>query len=292
MTQRPASSAQSVTIAGQDSGVTPENVPASVLSYAGTDIRGVPHYFRGRLGAPEIRALREAFGVVSTSHLYISDSTRSGLLKYDTQVKTCSTCYVNSYRVGFVSIRKKGESWEDLERRTRSTNRRSFPASSLVASNSVAAMDPDVQGEVIEMLDAARKAGFAVHVVATYRSPELEAVLMAEGQGRTHTLTSLHSYGRAIDVQIGDGNLNNPNTRGRWIAFRDWVTRYRGSDFRVLGAPDHSWDWQHVELPSDRIGFRSIDAAVVAARSCLSQTSLRACEFQPHLPANVSGTRK
>jgi hypothetical protein len=152
-------------------------------------------------------------------------------------------------------------------------------------------MDPDVQDEVRQMLAAATRAGFSVHIVSTYRTPEQEALLMAEGGGRTHTLTSLHSYGRAIDIRIGDGNLNNPSTRRRWISFRNWVTRYHGTDFRVLGAAGHSWDWPHVELPSDKIGFRSVDAAVAAGRRCLSNP--RACEFVPHLPAAVaSGTRK
>jgi hypothetical protein len=165
-------------------------------------------------------------------------------------------------------------------------NRGDFPASALVTSNSVNTMDPDVQDEVRQMLEAARHAGFETHVVTTYRSPQQEALLMAKGKGRTHTLTSLHSYGRAIDVSIGDGNLGNRSTRRRWIAFRAWVTRFRGTDFRILGAPDHSWDWAHVELPSEKIGFRSVDAAVAAGRICARNPSPHACEFLPHLPGN------
>jgi len=200
---------------------------------------------------------------------------------------------VNSYRIGFISIRRKGEAWDELERRVHKLTRTSFPAGSLVTSSSISAMDPDVQVEVGQMLDAARRAGFQVHVVSTYRSPEQEALLMANGGGRTHTLTSLHSYGRALDVRIGDGNLKNPSTRRSWIAFRRWVTRFRDDDFRVLGAPDRSWDWPHVELPSDRIGFRSVDAAIAAARVCVARSSHHSCEFSPHLPASaVSGTRE
>jgi hypothetical protein len=142
---------------------------------------------------------------------------------------------VNSYRIGFVSIRKPGESWDGLQSRVRALRRSSFLPSSLVTSSSVSAMDPDVQDEVTEMLDAARGAGFPLRVVSTYRSPEQEAILMAEGRGRTHTLTSLHSYGRAIDVSIGDGNLNNPSTRRSWIAFRRWVTGFRGHARSQLG---------------------------------------------------------
>jgi hypothetical protein len=263
------------------------NAQSAALSYSGTDGRDVPHYFSGQLSAQDRSVLRDAFGVVSPSHLYLSDSTSDGVLKYDPTPKPCAACYVNSYRIGFLSIRKRGESWDDLERRTRTLSRSSFPASLLVTSSSVSTMDPDVQKEVQQMLDAARGAGFDVHVVTTYRSPEQEALLMSNGRGRTHTLTSLHSYGRAIDVRIGDGNVNNPRTRRAWTAFRTWVTRFRGTDFRILGAPDRSWDWSHVELPSERIGFRSVDAAIAAGRKCTANPSPLACEFMPHLPANA-----
>jgi hypothetical protein len=163
-------------------------------------------------------------------------------------------------------------------------DRSSFRPSSLVTSSSVSTIDPDVQDEVRQMLDAARGAGFRLRVVSTYRSPEQEAILMAEGRGRTHTLTSLHSYGRAIDVSIGDGNLNNPSTRRSWIAFRQWVTGFRGNDFLVLGTPDRSWDWAHVEVANARIGFRTVDDAINAGRACLARSSATACEFLPHLP--------
>ena len=252
--------------------------------YTGSDSRGIPHYFAGHLSPDAADVLRRAFGVAVATHLYVSDSTPAGLLKYDPQAKPCAVCYVNSYRIGFISIRRRGESWEALERRLRTMSRRSFGKSSLIKSTSISVMDPAVQGEVSQMLDAAHRAGFRTHIISTYRSPEQEALLMREGGGRTHTLTSLHSYGRAIDVQIDDGRLGNPSTRRHWIAFRQWVTRFHGNDFHVLGAADKSWDWTHVELPSDKIGFRSIDAAVAAGQKCLSDGSTRACEFRPNLP--------
>src|SRR2546423_10299162 len=106
---------------------------------------------------------------------------------------------------------------------------------------------------------------------------------MREGGGRTHTLTSLHSYGRAIDVRIDDGRLGNPSTRRHWIAFRQGVTRFHGEDFHVLGAADKTWDWPLIELPSGKIGFRSIDAAVAVGRKSFSVQPRRSCEFQPNL---------
>ena len=284
---RPTDAAQAVARSAPDKSFAADSLSQSdALDYAGTDQRGVPHYFARALSEEAAGILRRAFGVASPSHLYISDSTRAGLLKYDPVRKSCATCYVNSYRIGFVSIRKPGESWDELERRIRTMHRSSFRRSSLVASRSVSAMDPDVQAEVRQMLDAARSAGFRVHVMSTYRSPEQEALLMIEGGGRTHTLTSLHSYGRAIDVSIGDGNLRNPATRRSWVAFRRWVTRFRGGDFRILGGPEQSWDWPHVELPGERIGFRSVDGAVAAGRACLASVPVRSCDFRPNLPRN------
>ncbi len=253
-------------------------------SYSRTDFRGIPHYVNRPFTSDERAILRQAFGVVSPSHIYLSDSTTDGVLKYDPEVKPCAWCYVDSFRLGFISVRKPGESWDELERRVRGMRRSNFAPSSLVSTSSLSALDPKIQGEVKEMLDAAHRAGFDLHVVTTYRSPQLEALLMAEGPGRTHTLTSLHSYGRAIDITVGDGNPSSRATRTEWIAFRRWVTHYHGNDFRVLGAPDHTWDWPHVELPSDKIGFRSIEQALAAGKACLSGGARGACEFAPHLP--------
>jgi hypothetical protein len=135
------------------------------------------------------------------------------------------------------------------------------------------------------MLDDARRAGYRLRVVSTYRSPQQEALLMAQGGGRTHTLTSLHSYGRAIDIKVGDGDLAHSSTRRDWIAFRRWVSHYRGTDFRVLGTPTSTWDWPHVELPSDRVGFRNLNQAIEAGRACVSSGRRESCEFKPHLPS-------
>jgi hypothetical protein len=283
-TAHPAGRVVIVRAAARDPVPSRDPSSADVLSYSGTDTHGIPHYVTRTLSEEERQVLEGAYGIVSPSHLYMSDSTPDRLLKYDPRRKPCSTCYVNSYRIGFVSIRKRGESWDELQRRAEALHRGSFAPSLLVSSSSVSAMDPDVQEEVRQMLDAARRAGFRLRVVTTYRSPQQEAVLMAEGEGRTHTLTSLHSYGRALDISIGDGNVNNPSTRRSWIAFRRWVTAFHGNDFRILGAPDHSWDWPHVELPSDRIGFRSVDEAIASGRACLAHGPASECEFRPHLP--------
>ena len=259
------------------------------LQYAGVDDRGIPNYTTRPFTAEERALLRRVYGVEDPSRLYVTDSTDEALLKYDTRVKRCRTCYVNSYRIGFVSVRRAGESWEQVERRVHAMRRRDFPRSALVESTSLDELDPDVRGDVERMLADARTAGFRLRVAASYRSPEREAWLMAEGGSRTHTLTSMHSYGRAIDVLVDDGNLRRVGTRLRWIAFRRWVSSYRDGMFHVLGTPEHSWDFPHVEIPSASVGFRTIDAALASARRCAAAAATpAACEFPPHLPAPVT----
>lgn len=255
-------------------------------AYTGTDTRGIPHYARRAFTDGERRLLRDTYGVEDPSRLYVSDSSEDGLLKYDTRVKRCRTCYVNSYRVGFISVRRRGESWEAAERRVRAMRPRDFtPAARASSSRSIADLDPEIRDDVERMLADARRAGFVLRVVATYRSPEHEAYLMAVGGGRTYTLTSLHSYGRAIDVVVGDGKLGRRATRAQWIAFRRWVTAYRRDDFRILGTPERTWDWRHVEMPTASVGFRTIEAALARASACAGT----ACDFAPRLPGTKGG---
>jgi hypothetical protein len=211
---------------------------------------------------------------------------------YDTERKRCRRCYVNSYRIGYVSVRRPGESWEQVERRVRATPAKHFTHGPLPpASTSTADLDPDVRPIAEAMLRAARAAGFHLRVIRTYRSPLREAFLMAEGNGRTHTLTSDHSYGRALDIVVDDGNRAHARTKRDWIAFRRWVTHFptpSGESFRVIGAMDHSWDWPHVALRSSKSGFGSIEDAVAAAHACLAPVNPKPCDFEPHLPARLS----
>lgn len=103
-----------------------------------------------------------------------------------------------------------------------------------------------------------------MRVVETHRTPERQAYLMVAGGGVTFTATSKHSSGHAVDLIVGDGNLRNKRTRSRWAAFRGWVTTYDGGRFRLIGAPDKSWDWPHVELAGPA-GYGSIEALLLAA---------------------------
>lgn len=272
------------------SDTTPSDSPEAAL-YEGVDSRGIPHYATLTLSSADSDLLRRAYGIEDPHRLYVSDSTDEGILKYDTQRKRCRTCFVNSYRVGYLSVRRPAESWEEAERRVRNTPPRAFTGSALPSSASTADLDPDVRPLADAMLRDARAAGFHLRVMATYRSPQREAYLMAEGRGRTHTLTSNHSYGRALDIVVDDGNRGHARTKRDWIAFRRWVTSYRtatGVSFRVLGRLDSTWDWPHVELPSSTIGFGTIEEAIARARSCLAPQATTPCNFAPHLPAYLS----
>jgi hypothetical protein len=265
----------------------------SDASYEGVDARGIPRYATIAIPSADSAALRQAYGIENPHRLYVSDSTEEGRLKYDTQRKRCLFCYVNSYRVGYVSVRRPDESWEEAERRVRATPPVVFTGGPNPASTSTADLDPDVRPLAEEMLRAARAAGFHLRVTATYRSPVREAFLMAEGKGRTHTLTSNHSYGRALDIVVDDGNRAHPRTKRDWIAFRRWVTEHRtptGESFRVLGRVEYTWDWPHVELPSSAIGFETIADAVKRAHACLAPDSTVPCNFPPHLPAHLGSS--
>jgi hypothetical protein len=261
------------------------------LAYEGVDAHGIPHYVAIPVPAEDSAILRRAFGIEDPHRLYVSDSTEEGLLKYDTRVKRCLTCYVNSYRVGYVSVRRQGERWEDAERRVRRTAPSVFTGGPMPSSRSTADLDPAVRPLADAMLRDARARGFHLRVIATYRSPLREAYLMAQGGGRTHTLTSNHSYGRALDVIVDDGDLRHATTKRDWIAFRRWVTHYRTStseSFRVLGRLDHTWDWPHVELPASDIGFGTIGEAVARGRACLADPATTPCNFPPHLRAGLA----
>ena len=261
--------------------------PANAGAYTGHDARGIPRYDARSVAAEERAALLQVFGVEDPALLYVSDSTDSGILKYDTERKTCARCYVNSYRIGFVSLRRPGESWRALERRVHAMHSSDFPGWARVEDTSTNELDPAIRSDVRALLADAARAGFELRVAATYRSPEREAFLMAMGHGRTHTLTSMHSYGRALDILVDDGNPGRARTRADWIRFRRWVTAYRHGEFRVLGAMDKTWDWAHVEVPDTAIGFTSIDAAIARARQCLALASNSRCEFAPHLPRDL-----
>jgi hypothetical protein len=252
-------------------------------SYAGRDAAGVPRYVRRSFSDEERRLLRDQFGIEDPGRLYLSDSSGAGYVVYDTERDPGAGRLVRSYRVGAASIRRPGETWEQLERRLKTMRPGDFPASVRRVETAVDSLAPGVRDHFARMLADARTAGFRVRVTESRRSPERQAYLMVLGGGLTFTATSMHSSGHAIDVAVGDGNLKNPRTRARWIAFRRWVAAYEGGRFRLIGTPDSSWDWPHIELADSTLGFPSVESLLVAAQA----RALACCD---PLPAPVHST--
>ncbi len=211
-------------------GSPPEKVRLAQLERTEADSAILPQYTTRSFTPDERALLRQVYGVEDPSRLYLMDESEEGVLKYDTKRKTCASCLVNSYRIGFESVRRPGESWEQVERRVMGTSLRAFPESAHVGSTSTTALDPAVRADVERMLADARAAGFVPHVVATYRSPVREAYLMRQGH-RTFTLTSLHSYGRAVDIVLGDARITPAAPRTQGITFRAWVERHTNGPF-------------------------------------------------------------
>jgi len=235
-------------------------------TYAGRDSEGVPYYVERPFSLEERRLVREYFGIEEPGRLYLSDSTSGAYLMYDTERDPGAGRLVRTYRVGAESIRRQGETWEQLEQRLRTLTPADFPASARRADTSLASMAPSARPAFRRMLREARLAGHRVRVVESYRSPERQAFLLVQGGGLTFTATSKHSAGRAVDVVVGDGNLKNPRTRARWIAFRQWVQQFEGGRFRLIGEPAKSWDWPHVELADGVPGYASVEELLEAAR--------------------------
>ena len=244
--------------------VTTRVYPAAL--YAGRDEDGIPRYIQRAFTNEERRLLREHFGIEEPGRLYLSDTTAEAYLNYDTERDPGAGRLVRSYRVGAPSVRLPGETWEQLERRLATMRPEDFPGSAAVADTALASLDPEAHPEFERMLAAARRAGHRVKVAETHRTAERQAYLLVSGGGLTFTATSKHGSGRAVDVVVGDGNLKNRRTRARWIAFRRWVTEYEGGRFRLIGLPEKSWDWPHVELPGP-MGYRSIEALLLAAQT-------------------------
>jgi hypothetical protein len=295
--QHAAASVDSQRVKRPEQAVAPADMDTSD-ALTGIGPRGIPYYASRAFSSSERSLLLAAFGVDDPQWLYLSDSTSSAIVKYDTRAKRCRTCYVDSYRLGFLSMRRPGELWDDFERRIARTSPRDYPPSTRVADVSLDRLDPDARQAFTDLIEAGRRAGFSLRVRETYRTPERETLLFEEGHGRTYTATSMHSYGRAVDIVVGNGNDQRTATRVEWVRFRRFVLSRPNGHFQLVGSVDHTWDWPHVELPAAWLGFHSIENALAFAARCTSD-SARAnppaiaalgggasdpCVFVPNLP--------
>ncbi len=266
----------------------PADTGGTRLAYAGRDAHGVPNYARRAFTPEEASLLRQVFGVGDPRRLYLSDSSATAILKYDLTPDHGRTDEVFSFSLGFASLRRPGESWAHVKQRVLAMHGSEFPSFARVADTSLARLDPAVRPLFERMLRAARARNYRIRVVETYRSPEREAYLMSRGDGHTFTATSMHSYGRAVDVVIGDGDVRHPATRAAYVAFRRWVLGFGSGRLKIIGTPARTWDWSHVAAPAPWLGYHSIEAALAAARQCAAGRSppgTKDCTFQPPVPA-------
>ncbi|HET9982030.1 MAG TPA: hypothetical protein VFQ38_00515 [Longimicrobiales bacterium] len=262
--------------------------PASIwprLRYAGRDGEGVPNYIRRPFTAAEAGLLRAQLGVTNPHRLYLGDSSATAILRYDTRPDSGHDDMAPSFAVGFVSLRRPGESWEELRRRIHTLHAQDFPETARVPDTSLALLDPEVRPLFERMVREARARGFRIRVIETYRSPEREAYLMSRASGKTFTATSIHSYGRAVDVAVGRGDPGHPRTRGEYVAFRRWVLAFGRGRLKLIGSPDETWDWNHVEAPARWLGFHTIEEALAGAGKCAATPAPDGvCVFRPRLP--------
>jgi hypothetical protein len=236
--------------------------------YAGRDGEGVPRYIQRAFSANERRLLREQFGIEEPARLYLSDTLPGASLIYDSDYDRGERHLVSSYRVGAASVRQPGETWEALERRLAATSPASFPPATHHADRSLASLDSTVRPAFDRLLASARQAGFRVRVTESRRSAERQAYLLTLDGHLTHTATSRHADGFAVDVVVDGGDLRSPVTRKHWIAFRRWVLATWSGEFRLIGAADRSWDWPHIEYVEGPPAFDSVEELLAAARWC------------------------
>jgi hypothetical protein len=196
-------------------------------------------------------------------------------------------------RVGLAAPRRPGETWDAFVARVARSGARAWPEGARAYYTGLVSLAPEARPAFERLVADARRAGFRVRVAETYRSPERQALLLARTDGRTSTATSVHSYGRAADLVVGDGRIDREATAREWIRFRRWVVAYRGGEFRLVGTPSRTWDWPHVELAAPVLGFRTVPSLVQRARACRDEAQDAAeaavrCTIVPNLPAHLS----
>ncbi len=256
------------TLAGEEVGYTAGTAAESRHSYAGRDEDGVPRYVRRSFTSEERELLLTQFGIEEPRRLYLSDTLPTATLTYDTDWDRGDKYVVGSHRVGAPSVRRPGETWEQLEHRLAETSPFDFPPATRRADASLASLDATVRPVMEAMLAAARKAGYRVHVTEARRSAERQAYLMTLNGHLTYTATSRHAEGYAVDVTVDDGDIRHAATREHWIAFRRWIETTQRGVFRIIGTPGQSWDWPHIEYVGRLPGFGSIEELFGAARWC------------------------
>ncbi len=230
--------------------------------------------------APADRALlRSVFGIDDVRRIYVP-TTPGEVLRYAAHAPGCpdvgpnggrpttrgGACRVVGVRIGLAAPRDSTETWDAFTARVERGGPRVWSANGgRAAYSGLDALDPEARPAFQRLIDDARAAGFPIHVRETYRTPERQAAILARNDGRTTTLTSAHSFGRAVDIAVS-------GRHSTWVEFRRWVLRQQNGAFRLIGTPESTWDWPHVEYVGPAggppLGYASVDALVAAARVC------------------------
>ncbi len=251
--------------------------------------------------APADRALlRTVFGIDDVRRIYIP-TTAGEVLRYAAHAPGCPTlenggrpttrggaCRVVGVRIGLAAPRDTGETWDAFTARVEHGGPRAWTASGgRTEYAGLDALDPDARPAFERLVADARAAGFPIHIRETFRTPERQAAILSRNDGRTTTLTSAHSYGRAVDISVA-------GRHSAWVEFRRWVLRQQNGAFRLIGTPESTWDWPHVEYvgaaTATPLGYRTVDALVAAARACRAGAASDAaaaarCTVAPPRPA-------
>jgi len=231
----------------------------------------VPHYVGHAFTAEERELLSRAFGIGDPGRLYLNDSSATAALIWDLKPDSGRSDMEYSFKLGFVSLRRPGESLADYKKRMQA-DPSAFPPSAQVRDTALADLDPEVRPLFQGLVEAARARGFDVRVAETYRSPQRQGWLISRADGSTFSGTSIHTYGRAVDFVIDNGYGRTAHNRREYVAFRRFVLEYGKGRLRILGTPSDTWDWGHVEAPAPWLGYHSVEDALAAARTCVSRT--------------------
>ena len=215
---------------GEESAAVRPTSAARVVSeypraaYAGRDERGVPRYLERAFSEEERDLLRREFGIEEPSRLYLSDTLPGASLTYDTDWDRGERDLVSSYRVGAASVRQPGETWEELERRLAATDPASLPGEHPPCRCARWPRSTRWSGRMSPACSRPPAAlGSGSGSPRRAGPPSVRRTSSPSTARLTHTATSRHAEGFAVDVVVDDGNLRNRVTRAHWIAFRRWV---------------------------------------------------------------------
>lgn len=113
---------------------------------------------------------------------------------------------VPTHRLDVPSGRNPGETWEQYEARVHATPEENYPPQAYRTDNSLDSLDPQMRQPLLQLIEAAQRAGVRLSINETYRPPERQELLFKQGRSLpgpvvTWTLTSDHMTRTAADLR-------------------------------------------------------------------------------------------